>query len=90
MWEDVTEISAELKEKTRIGEDPERNFMEIVGRSFKQYITLNWEESQEIKDKCHLSSCRVLMVMSLGDQEMRSELKEFINEIGWESEWVRR
>lgn len=30
------------------------------------------------------------MVMSLGDQEMRSELKEFINEIGWESEWVRR
>lgn len=30
------------------------------------------------------------MVMSLGEQEMRTEVKEFINEIGWASEWVRR
>lgn len=28
------------------------------------------------------------MVMSLGEQEMRTEVKEFINEIGWASEWL--
>lgn len=35
-------------------------------------------------------SSRVLMVMSLGEQEMRTEVREVSSEIGWASGWVRR
>lgn len=82
----------ELKEKNIISEDPERWFMEIAGRSFKQYIMIVLREKSRNKRRQMPSQQlqRVFMVMSLGDQEMRTEVKEFINEIGWASEWVRR
>lgn len=82
----------ELKEKNVISEDPERWFMEIAGRSFKQYIMIVLREKSRNKRRQMPSQQlqRVFMVMSLGDQEMRTEVKEFINEIGWASEWVRR
>lgn len=82
----------ELKEKNVSSEDPERWFMEIAGRSFKQYIMIVLREKSRNKRRQMPSQQlqRVFMVMSLGDQEMRTEVKEFINEIGWASEWVRR
>lgn len=78
--------------KNRISEDPERWFMEIEGRSFKQYIMIELRGKSRNKRRQMPSQQlqRVFMVMSLGDQEMRTEVKEFINETGWASEWVRR
>lgn len=62
-------------------------------RVLNNTFTFKWEESEEIEeDNAILTVAKrqhswVLMVLNLGEQEMRTDVS---SEIGWTSECVRR